>query len=180
LKVFPTCGQDAISAIVDLASETFSRKAHPTRKGKKEGSRPEASVEEEGGSVPQDKADALKYRRAADKGDASAQFNLGVRYHDGRRVPQYDTEAVKWFRRAADQGDATAKFNLAGMYAEGRGVPQDDTEMMKWLRRAADQGIAAAEYTLGVMHAEGRGVPQDDAEAVKWYRRAAGQGDTDA
>ena len=33
----------------------------------------------------------------AEKGDANAQFGLGVMYHDGRGVPQDDAEAVRWY-----------------------------------------------------------------------------------
>ena len=40
-------------------------------------------------------------RRAADQGDASAQFNLGLMYATGRGVPQDAVEAVAWYRQAA-------------------------------------------------------------------------------
>ena len=83
------------------------------------------------------------YRLAAEQGYASAQFNLGVMYLNGRGgegVPQDDAEAVKWYRLAAEQGYASAQFNLGVMYLNGRGVPQDDAEAVKWHRKAAEQG----------------------------------------
>ena len=44
--------------------------------------------------VPQNYAEAVKwYRLAADQGDASAQFNLGVMYDKGQGVPQDYAEA---------------------------------------------------------------------------------------
>jgi len=49
---------------------------------------------------------------AAKQGDAEAQFNLGVMYHNGHGVSQDDKTAAKWFRLAAEQGDAAAQFNL--------------------------------------------------------------------
>ncbi|MSR43556.1 MAG: hypothetical protein EXS19_05920, partial [Pedosphaera sp.] len=39
-----------------------------------------------------------------EKGDASAQYNLGVMYANGLGVPKDEVEAVKWYRKAADQG----------------------------------------------------------------------------
>ena len=39
----------------------------------------------------------------AERGDAGAQFNLGVRYANGRGVLQDNKEAVKWFRLAAEK-----------------------------------------------------------------------------
>ena len=41
----------------------------------------------------------------AEKGNAPAQFNLGLMYDNGRGVPKDEAEAVKWYRKAADQGD---------------------------------------------------------------------------
>ena len=67
-----------------------------------------------------DPTDSL--REKAEKGDAIAQFNLGLVYVKGRGVPKDEAEAVKWFRKAADQGDAQAQFNLGVTYAKGRGV----------------------------------------------------------
>lgn len=55
-------------------------------------------------------------------GHAWAQFELGVRYADGRGVEQSDAEAVKWFCRAAEQGNAGAQNALGFMYYRGRGT----------------------------------------------------------
>ncbi|MFM8234327.1 MAG: tetratricopeptide repeat protein, partial [Holophagaceae bacterium] len=85
------------------------------------------------------------YRLAADQGHASAQFNLGVMYDNGRGVPQDDVQAVKWYRLAADQGFAKAQFNLGGMYAKGQGVTQDYVQAHKWFNLAAAQGDADSE-----------------------------------
>ena len=117
-----------------------------------------------------------RFLRAADQGDATAQYNLGDAYRRGEGVPEDDAEAVRWYRLAAEQGHARAQNSLALMYAEGKGVPQDYAEAVRWYRRAADQGHARAQNNLGVRYAEGEGVPQDYAEAVRWYRRAADQG----
>jgi TPR repeat protein len=107
-------------------------------------------------------------------------FERGVKYQEGRGVPQNDAEAVKWFRKAAAQGHASGQFKLGVKYQEGRGVPQDDAEAVQWYRKAAAQGNARAQNNLGVMYQEGRGVAQDDAGAVQWYYKAAEQGNADA
>ena len=88
---------------------------------------------ENGRGVAQDDGEAVSwYRRAAEQGDASGQFNLGVMYENGRGVAQDDGEAVSWYRRAAEQGDASGQFNLGVMYENGRGVAQDDGEAVSW------------------------------------------------
>ena len=107
------------------------------------------------------------------KGDATAQYNLGVMYYEGKGVRQDYAAASQWYRLAADQGYALAQSNLGVLYVKGQGVPQDYAEMIKWYYRAADQGVAVAQYNLGVTYYEGKGVRQDFVQAHKWFNLAA-------
>ena len=86
--------------------------------------------------------------KAADKGDADAQKNLGVMYKSGTGVEKDLVEAVKWFRKAADRGNVSAQFALGLMYANGEGLEPDLTEAVKWYRKAADQGNTFAAAKL--------------------------------
>jgi len=47
---------------------------------------------------------AASLRAAAEQGDASAQYNLGVMYLEGLGVKQDSVEAYAWIRTAAAQG----------------------------------------------------------------------------
>ena len=55
-------------------------------------------------------------RKAAEQGDAEAQFSLGVCYANGRDVQRADAEALKWYRRAADQDHVLAQFRRHGRH----------------------------------------------------------------
>jgi len=112
----------------------------------------------------------------AQKGEASAQFDLGVMYANGIDVPKDNSEAMKWYRKAAEQGFALAQACLGLMYGNGDGVAKDSTEAVKWYRKAAEQGFAVAQFGLGFAYANGDGVAKDSIEAAKWYRKAAEQG----
>ena len=114
---------------------------------------------------------AIRYRKAAEQGDASAQFNLGIMYDYGRGVTQDYAQAALWYRKAAEQGLAAAQYNLGVAYHEGQGVPQDYVQAAVWYRRAAEQGDAAAQFNLGAAYFDGQGVPQDYAEAYSWLNR---------
>lgn len=111
--------------------------------------------------------------RAAERGDADAQFSLGVMYHNGQGVPQDYMQAVSWYRKAAEQGHADGQYILALMYSEGEGVPQDYKQAVSWYRKAAEQGDARAQYNLGLIYSNGEGVPQDYVQAHKWFDLAA-------
>lgn len=64
-----------------------------------------------------------KYIPLAQKGNAKAQYNLGVIYSNGLGVNLNYVEAVRWYRLAAEQGIPQAQSNLGVMFANGRGVP---------------------------------------------------------
>ena len=76
------------------------------------------------------------WRPLADQGNVHAQFNLGVKYHQGQGVPQDYAQAVSWCRKAADQGMVTAQFNLGVMYEHGLGIPRDYVQAHMWLNLA--------------------------------------------
>jgi S1-C subfamily serine protease len=131
--------------------------------------------------VAKDDAEAVRwYQKAAEQGEALAQYNLGVLYANGIGVQKDAAEAVRWYRRAAEQGDAIAQFNLGTMYRKGEGIAKDPEEAAHWYRKAAEQGLASAQYNLGVCFHTGSGVAKDDAEAARWFRKAADQGLIDA
>jgi TPR repeat protein len=71
-----------------------------------------------------DYATALKeWRPLAENGDAQAQFQLGVMYHNGEGVQKDDKEAVKWFcsgRRRTDRAGGW-KFYYSGYEPLGHG-----------------------------------------------------------
>ena len=107
------------------------------------------------------------------KGDAGAQFNLGLLYAQGRGVAQDDEQAAQWFRRAAEQELPVAQYNLGTLYAAGRGVRQDDREAAAWFRLAAEQGHAGAQNNLGVMCRYGYGVAADPILAYALFQWAS-------
>ena len=72
---------------------------------------------EDGKGVPQDDAQAaLWYRKAAEQGDAGAQFFLGSLYLDGHGVPQDDAQGEAWLHKADEQGYAGARLMLVILY----------------------------------------------------------------
>ena len=86
------------------------------------------------------------FRKAAEKGVANAQYDLGTMYVIGQGVSQNYQEAESWFRKAAEKGDARAQIKLGRMYAEGQGVSQDYVQAHKWINLAASRTKENAVY----------------------------------
>lgn len=78
----------------------------------------------------------------AEKGDPTAQFNLGSLYYQGLGVSQDYAEAMRWMRRAAEQGHSFAQTTLGTIYAEGRQgvVEKNYPQALMWYIFASAQG----------------------------------------
>jgi hypothetical protein len=79
-------------------------------------------------------------RKLADQGDADAQWQMGVTYHNGEELPHDDAQAMQWFLRAAEKGHVNAQATLGAYYWAGRGVPQDLSKAYFWSAIALAQG----------------------------------------
>ncbi len=73
-------------------------------------------------------------RAAAERGDALAQINAGVRCHESRGIQTLpgvcrdDAEAVRWFKRAMDQGNADGMAFYGYMVEHGLGGLEKNRE----------------------------------------------------
>jgi TPR repeat protein len=83
-----------------------------------------------GQGVPQDDKQAVYwYTKAAEQGDATAQYNLGVMFANGQGTPKNDVLAYVWWNIAAAQGHKLAKKNRGVI--EGRMTPNQIAEAQK-------------------------------------------------
>jgi len=57
--------------------------------------------------------------KAAQAGDAEAQYRLGLLYARGKGVIGNLGDAIAWYRRAAEQGHAEAQYQLSLAYLNG-------------------------------------------------------------
>jgi localization factor PodJL len=121
-----------------------------------------------------------KLRAAALKGDATAAYEIGVRYAEGKGVPQNLDEAARWFDRAAQAGIIPATFRLGTFYEKGLGVKKDTDLARRYYTRAAERGSAKAMHNLAVLDADGGGKGANYKSASQWFRKAAERGVADS
>jgi localization factor PodJL len=119
-------------------------------------------------------------RMAAARGDANAQYEIAVRYFEGRDVPQDTRAAADWFGRAAEQGLAPAQFRLGGLYEKGLGVEKDLKAARRFYLAAGEAGHAKALHNLAVLCAEGIDGKPDYRTAARWFHKAAAYGVADS
>jgi TPR repeat protein len=93
------------------------------------------------GGMPRDLAAFEKWsRKAAELGDADAQYSLGTYYQYGFFGPMDSASAAPWYLKSAKQGNAYAANALGRLHMEGNGVPQSDAEAYFWFSVAIGEG----------------------------------------
>jgi localization factor PodJL len=119
-------------------------------------------------------------RAAALKGDASAAYEIGLRFAEGKGVaPNFD-EAAKWYDRAAQAGVVPAIFRLGTLYEKGLSVKKDADIARRYYLQAAERGNAKAMHNLAVLDADGGGQGANYKNASQWFRKAADRGVADS
>ncbi len=116
-------------------------------------------------------------QKAAETGDATAQYFVGWRYYWGQGVESNRAESARWYRQAAENGLAAAQYRLANISELGLGVPINADEALRWYEAAARQGHGPAAFALGRTIEARKG---NLADAVEWYERSADAGFTNA
>lgn len=114
-------------------------------------------------------AAAALWRPLAEKGDAPAEFYLGLLYRNGQGVPRNEAEATAWLRKSADQGYPPAQYFVGTLTAQ-------PGEAFPWYKKAAEQDYSAAQFTLGEIYDFGVLAPRDRAESLRLWRMAAERG----
>jgi localization factor PodJL len=119
-------------------------------------------------------------RAAAMKGDATAAYEIGVRFAEGKGTPANYDEAAKWYDRAAQAGVVPATFRLGTLYEKGLGVTRDADIARRYYTQAAERGNAKAMHNLAVLDADGGGRGANYKSAAQWFRKAADRGVADS
>ncbi|MBK4734531.1 SEL1-like repeat protein [Noviherbaspirillum pedocola] len=97
----------------------------------------------------------------AERGDAGAQFELGMYYLQGERVQKNPETALLWFHKAAQQGDARAQYHLYLQYESGESVKRDHEKAIDSLIKSAVGGNREANKLLSEKYRNGCDVDRD-------------------
>lgn len=110
------------------------------------------------------------YRRAADKGNAPAEYLLGWAYNSGLVTGQPDPDtARRYFEIGARKQYVSALRALGDHYYHHL---LDYAKAMTYYRQAADMGHPGGMAGLALLHLKGQGTAQDIRQAKRWARTA--------
>jgi hypothetical protein len=121
--------------------------------------------------LAQDEAKAAQwYRKAAEGGDAQAQFLLAQAFRKGQGLPRDPEGALHWAQAAADQGHPDAMVLCGDLLNPSN--PEAAKNMYghalaTYLERAR-KGDPQACLSRGLMYRTGKGTAPDPVEALAW------------
>ena len=78
--------------------------------------------------------------RAANNGNAKAQFDLAIMYANGRGTQKNEKLAFNWFHKSARNNYAPAKHYMGISFLQGRGVRKQKELARYWFKLAIQQG----------------------------------------
>ena len=108
-------------------------------------------------------------RRAAERGDLSARFNLAYLYWSSLDPDvQDDRMALQLFLDVAKTGDPYAAANVGTFLHQGIGVRQNPAAARAWYEVAAKGGLSNPAWRLAMMFERGNGVRRDLLETYTW------------
>jgi TPR repeat protein len=111
----------------------------------------------------------------AKKGDADAQFELGLRLLTGEGGKKDEKSGTQWIEKAAQQKHLRAQFVMGSLHEDGVGVQKNEAKAVEWYQKAAHNGFAPAQFAVAMAYDLGRGIKQDPVKATEWLEKAAEQ-----
>ena len=91
-----------------------------------------------------------KLKPIAKKGDAKAQYQLGIHFLIGGIGNEPDLEkAIYWLRQSAEQNFPLAQYRMAICYEKGVGVETDKELALENYKKAANQGHLESQLSAG-------------------------------
>jgi hypothetical protein len=128
-------------------------------------------------SMPANANDAANFNAMvalANKGDAEAQYHVGMMYNNGIGTQKDPRQAFEWFQKSTASNGPLGAYKL-GCYYDGQGagiVAADPTEALKYKLVAAKAGYVLAQYDVALIY----GRQENFEEAFKWSKMAGDQG----
>lgn len=106
---------------------------------------------------------------AANQGDGSATYLLGLCYEDGSGVDSDYEKAREYFKLAMERGSADAAVKMGRFYESDDGN-SDFLKAYECYQTAADKGSAEAYFKLGYLYYSGKGVKHDLEKAFECWK----------
>ena len=110
------------------------------------------------------------YLKAANSGNAEAQYAMGICYENGRATEKNDSIARTWFLKSAQNGYAEAQLKMSLATTS----PRDNyKESFFWLKKCAENNDPSCMQGVAGSYESGRGTERNMDSMMVWLKRLA-------
>ncbi len=118
----------------------------------------------------------VNYQLAANQGDITAQYNLGLMYEFGKGCPVDYKAAEMYYLRASKANHNQAMAQLGALDMDDSSNFSNPKRSLRWYQKAAQLHNADALYQLGLLSETGALFKINLKQASQYYQEAAKQG----
>ncbi len=135
--------------------------------------------------IKNDKEALALLRSEAKKGNANAEYNLGLAFYSGFGLKESKPKsAFAAVERAAKKGFAPAMATLGYYYTYGIGCTPSQKKAVSWLERAAEKDMTNAQFLLALGYLDDERytlrLPRNHKKALEYFMRAGNLGHASA
>lgn len=116
------------------------------------------------------------YKKAANQGDALAEYKYGEYLCNGKGTKVDKTQAAIYLEKAVKHNVPSAMMMLGDLLYKGDGITQNYAKAMNLYKIAAAKGNPLAVWNVGIMYKKGLGVKENYVIAMQWLADAANKG----
>jgi uncharacterized protein len=110
-------------------------------------------------------------KKAAEMGNAEAQYNLRYCYQSGTGIEKNSKTAVEWYAKSAEQGFNDALYQMMMAYGNGDGVEQNPEKAFAFALKCAENNDATCMWNVVNCYYQGMGVKKDLDTMLAWATR---------
>ena len=112
-------------------------------------------------------------RKAAELGNAEAQYNFGYFLQNGIGIEKNPEEAVKWYKESSDNHFNDGHYAMMMAYGNGNGIEQNSKMAFEYALKCAGNNDPTCMWNVVNCYITGNGVEQSIGKFREWIVRLA-------
>jgi len=112
-------------------------------------------------------------KKAAELGNAEAQYNLGYFLQSGTAGEKNEKEAIEWYKKSSNNGFNNGHYAMMMAYGNGEGIEQNSEKAFEYALKCANNDDPTCVWNVVECYVTGKGVQQSISKFKEWIQRLA-------
>ncbi|MBF6640238.1 sel1 repeat family protein [Flavobacterium sp. J49] len=112
-------------------------------------------------------------RKAAELGNAEAQYNLGYFLQNGVGIDKNEIEAFQWYKKSSENGFNDGHYAMMMAYGNGIGTEINNEKAFEYALKCAENNDATCMWNIVNCYKQGLGVTKNSSKMLEWATKLA-------